>query len=224
MLASFSDPKAVERYTDGPRQYLPGLDGLHRMTEVLLAERVPENARILVLGAGGGLELKALAAARPGWTVVGVDPARAMLDVAVQTLGPLAERVELVEGYIDAAPPGPFDGAVCLLVLHFLEPAERQRTERAIRERLVPGAPFVAAHGSLTSEPSARERVLARYRDFAIASGADPEQAERFRAGCATSAAVLTPEQDEEILRAAGFTDVTPVFHAFSWRGWVAHA
>src|SRR3546814_6632166 len=49
-LDSFKDPEAVARYTEGPRRFVPGLDGLHRMTGPLLAERVPEDAHILVLG------------------------------------------------------------------------------------------------------------------------------------------------------------------------------
>ncbi|HEX2884942.1 MAG TPA: hypothetical protein VHP59_00830 [Vineibacter terrae] len=34
---------------------------------------------------------------------------------------------------------------------------------------------------------------------------------------------MLTPEQDEAILRDAGFTNVSLFFAAFTWRGWVAY-
>src|SRR5690606_26000440 len=100
-----------------PNQNVPGLIALHRMSELLLAEVVPEDGRVLVLGAGGGLELKAFAQARPGWRLVGVDPSAPMLRLAEDTLGALAARVELIEGYIDAAPDTEMDGAVCLLTL-----------------------------------------------------------------------------------------------------------
>jgi tRNA (cmo5U34)-methyltransferase len=59
------------------------------MTTLLIAERVTEEARVLVLGAGGGLELKAFAQAYPGWSFDGVDPAAEMLKLAQRTLGPL---------------------------------------------------------------------------------------------------------------------------------------
>src|SRR5512135_2281243 len=160
-LSAFSDPVAVARYADGPRRFVPGLADLHRMTGILLAERVPQGARVLVLGAGGGQELRALAEARPDWTFVGVDPSAQMLGLARQTLGASIARIELVHGYIDDAPVGPFDGAVCLLTLHFLDPAERLRTEREIRRRLVPGGPFVAAHGSFAQGTAERARWLA---------------------------------------------------------------
>jgi hypothetical protein len=119
-LKNFSDPEAVARYAEGPRRFVPGLEALHLMTGLLLAERTPTDARVLVLGAGGGSELKAMAEAHPRWRFVGVDPAAEMLRLAERTLGTLMDRVELIKGYIDDAPAGPFDAATCLLTLHFL--------------------------------------------------------------------------------------------------------
>jgi len=132
---AFSDPVAMAKYTDGPKRFVPGLDALHRMTGLLLAERAPHNARVLVVGAGGGLELTALATAHPGWTFVGVDPALAMLQLAERTLGSLAERVELVHGYCDGVADDGFDAATCLLTLHFLERDARRRTEASAERR-----------------------------------------------------------------------------------------
>lgn len=223
-LDSFKDPQAVAHYADGPRRFVPGLDGLHRMTGLLLAERVPDDARILVLGAGGGLELKAMAKAHPGWIFTGVDPARPMLDMAERVLGANAHRADLIEGYIDDAPAGPFDGAVCLLTLHFLEREERVRTAAAIRERLKPGGPFVAAHGSFPQEPEARDRWLDRYAAFAIASGGDPMQVAKGREAVAAHVAMMSPAEDEAVLREAGFTGIEQFFAAFTWRGWVGYA
>ena len=223
-LRMFSDPAAVARYLDGPRRFVPGLADLHRMTGILLAERAPVDAKVLVLGAGGGLELKALAEAHPGWSFVGVDPAGPMLTLAAQTLGPLAPRVELVQGYIEDAPPGPFDAATCLLTLHFLKPAERRRTLSDIRRRMKPGSPFVAAHGSFPQKEGARARWLSRYAAFAVAAGVDPQQAKAARSGVETNVSMLDPEQDRAILLEAGFSDVEQFFTAFTWRGWIAYA
>jgi len=99
LLAPFSNPQSVARYAEGPPRSTPGFADLHRMTAILLAERAPQDARVLVLGAGGGLELKALAEAHPGWTFDGVDPAAEMLKQAERTLGQLASRARLHEGY-----------------------------------------------------------------------------------------------------------------------------
>lgn len=223
-LAAFQDPEAVARYAEGPRRFVPGFDALHQMCGLLLAERTPDNARVLVVGAGGGLELKALATAYPGWTFVGVDPAGEMLREARRTLGPLADRVELVEGYVDDVTAEGFDAATCLLTLHFLDPAERTRTAAAIRRRLKPGAPFVAAHGSFPQGTGEKDLWLDRYAAFAISQGVESDKALGARAAVASMVAMIAPEADEAILRDAGFTDVAMFWAALTWRGWVAYA
>ncbi|WAP70202.1 class I SAM-dependent methyltransferase [Jiella pelagia] len=223
-LAGFEDPVAVARYSEGPRRFVPGLDALHRMTGLLLAESAPRGATVLVLGAGGGSELKAMAEAQPDWRFVGVDPAGEMLKLAERVLGPLMERVTLVQGTIDDAPEGPFDAATCLLTLHFLDAAERTRTVGEIHRRLRPGAPFVAAHASFPQEEPDRDGWLDRYAAYPAAMGADRADVTKARAAVAASLHCFAPEQDEAILRAGGFADAALFFAAFTWRGWIGHA
>lgn len=222
-LDMFADAERVANYAKNPPRYMPGFEAVQRMAAVLLAERAPADAHVLVLGAGGGLEVKAFAAAQPGWRFTGVDPAAPMLDLARVTLGPDAHRAELVEGVIDAAPAGPFDAATCLLTLHFLPRDERVRTLAAMHGRLRPGAPLVVAHASFPQEGPQRARWLDRYAAFALASGADPNEVEQARAAVDASLALLTPEEDEACLREAGFNAIEPFYAAFTWRGWVAH-
>lgn len=220
---SFSDPEAVARYAEGPVRQVPGFHALQQMTALLLAERVPADGTVLVLGAGGGLELKAFAQAQPQWRFCGVDPSAEMLDLAGQTLGPLASRVALHHGYIDGAPPGPFDGATCLLTLHFIPEAERRRTVAEVFRRLKPGAPFVVAHHSFPQEDGEKERWLARYVAYASASGAPPVNAANAIAAMSERLPLLSPEQDEAILREAGFAGVSLFYAAFTFRGWVGY-
>ncbi|WP_417320423.1 class I SAM-dependent methyltransferase [Emcibacter sp.] len=224
LLAPFSDPDAVAHYTEGPPRFVPGFTDLHKMTGILLAERVPATANILVLGAGGGLELKALAEMQPGWCFTGIDPAPEMLKLAGKTLGPLANRACLIEGYIDDAPKGPFDAAVCLLTLHFLDAEERRRTASEIHKRLKPDAPFVAAHSSFPQEADSRPRWLSRYGAFAVASGTDPEKVKNMVETVGQVLSLYSPEEDEKIILDAGFKNVEQFYAAFTWRGWLASA
>src|SRR5688572_23830458 len=92
---AFSDPQHVARYTEGPPRMVPGYVGMQRMTTLLLAERVADEGQVLVLGAGGGLELKMFAETNPQWGLFGVDPSFEMLQLAEQMLGSLASRVTL---------------------------------------------------------------------------------------------------------------------------------
>lgn len=115
-------PGASDDYADRVARHVPGLRDLHRMIGVLMAEQTPADGHLLVLGAGGGLELKTLAESGPRWRLDGVDPSADMLRQARATLGELAPRATLRQGYIDDAPEGPYDGATCLLTLHFWRP------------------------------------------------------------------------------------------------------
>lgn len=223
-IKAFDDPAAAARYAEGVRRYIPGVDVLHRLTWLLLSERSPGNARVLVLGAGGGIEMEAMAKARPDWRFVGVDPAGEMLRQAERVLKPFEDRVRFVQGYIDDAPEGPFDAATCLLTLHFLDAAERARTLREIRRRLRPGAPLVVAHASFPQGAGERETWLDRYAAYPLAMGAAPEEVNKARAAVASSLNTLAPEQDEASLRESGFSDVSLFYAAFTWRGWVACA
>lgn len=222
-MTSFSDPTAVANYAERTARIVPGLRDLHRMTGVLLAERAPADARILVLGAGGGLELKAFIDMQPGWSFDGVDPSPEMLDLARTILGPTAARVRLHEGYIDTAPNGPFNGAVCLLTLHFLPREERLRTLKQMLMRLKPGAPLVIAHHSFPTEDPARDRWLARNAAFATASGVPVAQAQGGITAIKERLPVLSPQQDVDLLREAGFTDIDLFYCAFTFKGWVAY-
>lgn len=220
----FDDPDHVAQYTDRVGRTVPGYVDLQRMARLLLAERVPRDGSVLVVGAGGGLELKAFAQAQPEWRFLGFDPSAPMLRLAEQTLGADASRVALHQGYVDTAPEGPFDGATCLLTLHFLSACERVGTLREIRRRLKPGAPLVVAHHSIAEDHDERAQWLSRFGAFAADAGLG-----QFRSPAATQALhaslpILSPEADEHTLADAGFSDVRLFWAAFTFRGWVGYA
>ena len=208
-------------YTEGLHRQVPGFDGLHRMMSLLLAERTPPNGRVLVLGAGGGLELRTLAGDHPGWTFDGVDPSADMLRLAERTAGPHMPRIRLHEGYIEAAPEGPFDAATCLLTLHFIPRDRRLHTLAQVRRRLKAGAPFIVAHISFPQTEPERSLWIARHVAY---GGTDPANVESARQAIATKLTILEPEEEEAMLRDAGFSDVKLFYAGLSFKGWVAYA
>jgi tRNA (cmo5U34)-methyltransferase len=212
-------PGASDDYADRVARHVPGLRDLHRMIGVLMAEQTPADGHLLVLGAGGGLELKALAESGPSWRLDGVDPSADMLRQARATLGELAPRATLRQGYIDDAPEGPYDGATCLLTLHFLAPQERLRTVRELSRRLRPGATFIVAHHSFPLQR--RDAWLARNAAFITAAGVPAAQARDGMQAMRDKLPVLDPQADEAILRDAGFTDIELFYAALTFKGWV---
>lgn len=224
-LSGFGDASLVASYAEQAPRTVPGYHDIHTMTSVLLAERAPADARVLVLGAGGGLEVKAFATAHPTWTFLAVDPAAPMLDLAVATLGPLASRMDAHQGYIADAPDGPFDAATGLLMLHLTERADRLRTLADVHCRLRPGAPLVVMHVSYPqSDDAERQLWLDRHVAYLAASGLDPAYVEKAGAMIRQHLPALSPAEDRAILEQAGFTGVTQFFSAFTFRGWVGYA
>jgi tRNA (cmo5U34)-methyltransferase len=214
----------VARYTENLVRQVPAVHVLHQLAGLLLRERVPADGRVLVLGAGGGVELKAFADANPVWRLLGVDPSPEMLDLAVRTLGPLAPRVELLRGHIDDAPDTLFDGATCLLTLHFLSRAERLHTLRELKRRLRPGAPLVIAHHSVPDDIDEKLAWFRRHAAFVASNGVPAADVQASALAIANRLPTLSPEADVELLLQAGFTRPSLFYAAFTFRGWVAFA
>lgn len=224
MTADHFDAQAARDYAERPPRQVPGFADLHRMAILLLSERVPDDGRVLVLGAGGGLELKAFATAQPNWSFDGVDPSAEMLDLARAMVGPMAERMRFHQGRIDAAPEALFDGATALLTFHFIARDARLETLRQLRRRLKPGAPLILAHISFVQEEPARSMWIARHVAYGQPRQTDPEQVEKSRQAIATRLTILAPEEEEAMLTAAGFDGVNLFYAGLSFRGWVAYA
>ncbi|WP_320200758.1 class I SAM-dependent methyltransferase (plasmid) [Agrobacterium sp. rho-13.3] len=213
-----------ERYIEGAMRNVHGLDGLHRMTGQLLAERVPADGRVLVVGAGGGIELKALAEQHRGWSFDGIDPLTDMLMLAKETTACAAGRIRFHQCDISSAPDGPFNGAVCLLVFHHLSFEERAAALHGISRRLHPGSPFVLAHISIPQREPDRSLWTDRHVGFGAKAEIDRDKLDAARIAMKERLFISSPEQEEANLRQAGFTGIVQFYQAFSFRGWVAYA
>ncbi|WP_246668856.1 class I SAM-dependent methyltransferase [Agrobacterium rosae] len=213
-----------ERYIEGAMRNVPGLDCLHRMTGQLLAERVPGDGRVLVVGAGGGLELKALAEQHRGWSFDGIDPSTDMLMLAKETTASAAGRIGFHQCDISSAPDGPFNGAVCLLVFHHLSFEERAAALHGISRRLHPGSPFVLAHISISQREPDRSLWIDRHIAFGAKAEIHRDKPDAARIAMKERLFISSPEQEEANLRHAGFTGIAQFYQAFSFRGWVAYA
>lgn len=102
------------------------------------------SRRVLDLGCGPGEHSRRLAAA--GFEVVGVDASEAMLEQARSE--PVPENLRFIQGDLRDVPAvteGSFGGAICLgnTLPHLLDRDDLQRMARGLRERLLPGAPFL---------------------------------------------------------------------------------
>lgn len=135
-----------------------------------------------------------------------------------------ADRIVLHHGDVGAAPAGPFDGAVCLLVFHHISVEERKATLNGVRQRLRPGSPFVLAHLSFAMSEPDHTLWVNRHIKFGAMAELDADKQEAARIGMKERLVVMFPEEEEAHLKEAGFTGIIQFYHAFSFRGWVAYA
>ncbi|MEM9029055.1 MAG: class I SAM-dependent methyltransferase [Pseudomonadota bacterium] len=220
----FADPENAKHYAEGsPANFVPGFSIMHGLVVQLLSETAGVDGHTLVLGAGGGLELKAFADARPDWRFTAVEPSPEMIAAAKNNLDHVADRIDWIEGYIADTPAGPFDAATCLLTLHLI-PDNGAKLDAlcAIRERLKPGGAFAIVDNCLDPKDPNAKRTMDRYIAFARSNGIDEDLLEHVATTVTEKGECITAEREVALLAEAGFTDVDLFFAGLSWRGWIA--
>ncbi len=221
-------PELSADYERGPRWFIPGYDASHAISAVLLRDRIGDAGRILVVGAGGGVELSVFARECPGWRFVGVDPSAEMIALARRKLDAAGAgaRAEFVQGQVEDAPRERFDAATAFLALHFVpDDGRRLRALREIHSRLAPGAPLLLIDGCTERGTERFEEDLRLYAAFALRSGAPRETVERAVQMQREGVVHPVPHAREEaLLREAGFREARSFYQGLWIFGWIATA
>ena len=105
-------PMPISEYARTVTAVNVGYELLFTLTYCFLRALGQPDLDLLVVGAGGGMEIERFLPDNPGWRLVGVDPSLDMLALARATAARLGveERVEFMQGAVDglpdSAPPG----------------------------------------------------------------------------------------------------------------------
>ncbi len=208
------------------RASLPGYEALHAMVGDFLRPALPEQARLLVVGAGTGMELLTLGAAHPGWRFTATDLSSDMLAIGranVEAAG-LADRVAFHLGPVHELREGEgYDAATSILISHFIKPREeRLRFFRAVASRLRPGAPLVTAEIVGDKEDASYAHFLEVWKGHYAAAGIPAGEVEEDFARTDATVSFIPEAVLAALLAESGFTDVRRFFQAFLFGGWVA--
>jgi len=225
-MAHHFDSESAHKYDRRIRTVIPGYEVLHGLACSLLRLDLEQHARLLVVGAGTGMEISHLGEDNPGWRFTGVDPSADMLAVARRRMmeGGISERVGLHAGFAQELPAAEsYDAATLILVMHFIpDDGEKLKLLKSISARLQPGAPLILAdlHGDRDSDQFARFIAAWRYRQ--LASGMDPDDVKEMFEHILSNIHFVPEERTMALLREAGFDHVETFYGAFLLGGWVA--
>lgn len=203
----------------------PMRDALHLSIELVLSE-LPDDARILCVGVGTGLELIALVQTFPQWKFTAVEPAAPMLDICRQKAEEygIASRCTFHEGFLDSLPASEaFHAATCLLVSHFfIEQEERRNFFRQIVARLFPDGYLVSSDLAADMASSAYQSLLEVWVRMLRYSETPAEESEKFLASYGRDVAILPPPEVAAIIASSGFDTPVLFFQTLLIHAWYA--
>jgi Methylase involved in ubiquinone/menaquinone biosynthesis len=179
--------------------------------------------RAIDLGIGTGYFTKQFLNHFPNSTVLGIDGAQAMVELAKARLRSLASRVQFVIGDFRhlrqlAPDPGTADVVFSAYALHHLSRPDKEKVLREVVELLVPGGWFVNADLIVADSPELEGRLqeirVAGIVERAAGSDnrfADSPSTRRFLADLEKKERdqPLTLAEDLEVLRSSGLNNVS---------------
>lgn len=223
------DAHHASRYDKAFEKLAPFKEALHILTWSSLCE-LPEDARILCVGAGTGAEILHLAALAPGWSFTAVDISGPMLDVCrarVEEAGHLA-RCSFHVGPIETlAATEPFHAATSILVSQFiLDEDARRRFFREIGARLTVGGHLVTVDLAGDLDAGSRDAhgtgLAETWRGALRFNGATAADLDRVFEAYRSAVAVVPETRIAAYLEDAGFGGVTRIFQVGMMHGWRA--
>jgi tRNA (cmo5U34)-methyltransferase len=186
---------------------------------------VPPGGRIYDLGCSTGTLTAQIAErlAPRRVEVIGVDREPGMIDRAEARCAGL-ERVRFETASLEELVLEPADMIVAYYTLQFLPLRARREVVARIHDALAPGGTFVLFEKVLASGARNQATAAGAYADWKCRQGFDDGQIAAKARSIRGVLQPLSPEENDAMLRAAGFEDVMRVFRWVLFEGLIARA
>jgi tRNA (cmo5U34)-methyltransferase len=220
-------PVGAEEYDSAIRSFCGAYEEIFKLSYCCLKAALPQHARVLVAGAGTGMEITEFAPLSPDWSFHGVDPSAKMLTLARKKIAErkIKNKISLVQGYVDNFDDKDgFDGATCILVMHFLkDDGAKLDLLKSIHRRLKPGAALTLVDGCGKPGSRAFKDNLKAWKEYPVMHGLEPDYVEKaFRKTILKMVQFVPEPRILELLQEAGFTNIFKYYSGFLYSGWTA--
>jgi len=215
--------KQASGYEEQQKKLAPIHEGLYFQLEWIFSE-LPQDARILCVGLGAGVELSYLASRFQSWRFTAVEPSGAMLDVCRQRAEKegFVSRCAFHEGYVESLPDIELhDAATCFMVSQFiLDKKARSNFFREISNRLQHNGILVSADlSSLVGTPE-YEALLKVWVSMLHAANVPADAIEKTHSAWAKDVAILPPDDVKSIIERGGFNSSVQFYQSGFVHAW----
>jgi tRNA (cmo5U34)-methyltransferase len=216
----------ADEYEQLARLALPGYEVMHTFVLACLRSCLPKTADLLVIGAGGGMELVLLGESNPQWQLLGVDPSAKMLAIAQQKIAQhqLSQRIRLIQGYVQDLPTDTlYDAATSILVMHFIPDEDGKLAFlQSITQRLKTSAPFILVDVFGTKGSPDLEKTIATLHAYWEETKLPTEKQKQLLENFNNGVYPLSEAKILALLQQAGFSRVIRFYTGLWVGGWMA--
>lgn len=219
-------PIAGIEYDNMAPSVLPGYQVMHQMALACLQAKLPDEANLLIVGAGTGMELVRFGKSSSKWQLLGIDPSENMLAVAnnkIQQYG-LSQQVKLFQGYTDDLPDTSiYDGATSILVMHFIpDDGAKLAFLQSIARRIKSSSPFILVDVFGEKGTDDFQQMICLMKEFWKEMGVTEAKKIDILETMDKGVYPISETRVLELLQEAGFSQVIRFYTGLWVSGWMA--
>lgn len=217
---NWNDPSVLD-YEKTIRRKIAGYPLLYEMSSRLMKAGLTgsEDVRLLIVGAGGGEELITMGTYEESWHFTAIDSSENMLNLAKARTdrAKMEKRIRFIRTEVESFPEtNRYEGATCLLVLHFVKGIEnKRRFLKRLASFLPDHAPFCIA--LINGDPSGHAFTIQMeaWKQHMISQGIAKEQFDQFAESVGESTDIITEDKLMSLLDECGFEEMSNYFSSY---------